>query len=1078
MQTMLQYQQYFKRFGIRMPGQVIAPRIFTLANLGLPRGSILHYVSDNKSEYGPASDDIILQNATRLIFVDHVTELATRTGNPRSSMVQPGPLMMAYRTKYRKLRTLAKLDLAEREQQNVIIENYALLPHLYKYARSFLMQHYTWSNIHGTMLAKVNERLADTNRQQYLQLNIQGKLPTLAQFRLAAIRTTRETLEPFTNESSLTLLDLWVWLGKSRINSLFSQIAVKDLDRVDIIIRHDAWWLTINLGVLNSWRTDGEEGGKGLPPETIQLRFLKMITILIETATSLDDGTHAAVVDGTDDVVDDDHLHDQQLNDLAEFGDEELAEFAADADANTLDLIDQTPQVDETVYDEDGVVIEETSVAHDIPSAVAGTHQTVRTLDGAIKAKAEMLADRGLLTAAEYRRLGVLSESYKKLDDPYGSGQPMEEFLKISPEDLVLVPTLDIPDLPEVFDKSMLSSTVSNIDKMYVDKVMNKDIVSMVMGVQHAGIAVTDYKVDRITDAVSDYELHTVTLQPAVGRQSTVTFRLPKIQSDGTFLSNGASYRLRKQRSELPIVKVSPIKVALTSYYSKLFVEKSERAVFNYDRWIVNALIAAALDSQNQNIDSIRISKASDNTVKTPRIYSALSERCAGFTIHRDNWKKDLPKTAQWQALLNDEETTKISIMINVDIRHRFDSGLFDEELVSKIEEAGQFVVAGRCGKAYVVVDYNDIFYIYLNGAVQVLGRIEDMTGLPLEKAPTPIAELKIFSKSVPVGVVLAYLLGFENLLRLMKVSPRRVSNGQRLQLGSDEFAVRFLDESLIFQKDDMRSSLIFAGFNLYHATIRNYSVYAFDKKDVYYNVLSNYGIGLSVLRELDAMDAMWVDPITESLLVQMKEPIQYTSLLLRAVEMLLTRHVPSRVEGDVGFDGLERLRGYERFAGVVYSSLSKAIRQYNNRNAISTAKVSMNPHDVWVQITQDPACEMVNDINPIHNIKEKEVITFGGRGGRSDRSMVANDRLFKETDLGFISEATVDSSQVAIITYVSPNANLTSVRGTVRSFDKERDGTSSIFSTAALLAPAADRDDPKRVNGLLYTLRCIEQLP
>jgi hypothetical protein len=1060
MQNMLPYQQYFKRFGIRMPAQINTPRIFTLPSIGLPRGSILHYVSDNKSEYGPASDDIILQNALRLIFVEHVTELSARTGNPRSSMVQPGPMMLAYRTKYRKLRTLAKLDLAEREQQNIIIENYALLPHLYKYARSFLMQYYTWCNIHSTVLSKVKERLADTKRQQYLMLNVQGALPTLQDFRMAEKRQVGGTLAAFNTNGSLMLLDLWVWLGEGRLNSMFNQIPIKDLDRIDIIIRCGGYWMTINLGVINSWRSDGTPSHKGLPPQTMQLRFLKMINTLVEATTVVDDGKSKAVVDALE-VPEEDHLHDQQLNDLAEFGEDEVAEFAEEPDAHVLDDIEQAPQPDDDVYDEDGVVIEENNgIGDGMSSAVSNTHQQVRTLDGAIKVKADSLADRGLLSAAEYRRLNTLSESYKKLSDPFGSGKSLEEFIKITPEDLVLVPDLDIPDLPEVFDKSMLSSTVSNIDKLYVNKVMNKDIVAMVLGVQHAGIAVTGYNVDRITDSVSDYELHTVTLQPAVGRQSTVTFRLPKVQEDGSFMANGASFRLRKQRSELPIVKVSPIKVALTSYYSKLFVEKSERAVYNYDRWIINTVIAAALDSSNPNISDIRISKASDNSVKTPRIYSALAERCAGFIIHRDNWKNDLPKTVHWENLLNRSEAQNISIVINVDIRHRFDSGLFDEAVVTKLEAKGQFVVAGRCGKAYVLVDYNDIFYIYLDGEIQVLGRIEDMIGLPMEKAPTPIAELKIFSKTVPVGVVLAYLLGFENLLKLMKVSPRRVSNGQRLQLGTDEFAVRFLDESLIFQKDDMRSSLIFAGFNLYHATIRNYSVYAFDKKDVYFNVLSNYGIGLSVLRELDAMDAMWVDPITESLLVQMKEPIQYTSLLIRAVEMLLTRHVPSTVEGDVGFDGLERLRGYERFAGVVYSSLSKAIRQYNNRTAISTAKVSLNPHEVWVQITQDPACEMVNDINPIHNIKEKEVITFGGRGGRSDRSMVAKDRLFKESDLGFISEATVDSSQVAIITYVSPNANLTSVRGTVRSFDKKRDGSSAIFSTAALLAPAADRDD------------------
>ena len=123
-----------------------------------------------------------------------------------------------------------------------------------------------------------------------------------------------------------------------------------------------------------------------------------------------------------------------------------------------------------------------------------------------------------------------------------------------------------------------------------------------------------------------------------------------------------------------------------------------------------------------------------------------------------------------------------------------------------------------------------------------------------------------------------------------------------------------------------------------------------------------------------------------------------------------------------------------------------------------------MKPHDVWTAIVQDPAAALVDDINPIQNLKQKEIITYGGRGGRSGRSMTAEARLYKEGDIGFISESTVDSGDVAVITYMTPNANITSVRGTVRSFDKEKDGSASLVSTSALISPFADRDDPKRV--------------
>lgn len=1071
MSTMLPYPQYFKRYGVRMPAQLTAPRVFPFAALKLPRGSMLHYISESKTEYGPSSDEPLLQQITRLIFVDHVIELTSRQGNPRSAYVQPAPLIQQYRRKYRKLRLLNKLEIADREPQNLLIENYGLLPHLYKYIRSFMTGYYTWYNIQATMWDTVNMRMRDTKRQHYIQLTLPEVLPTLTQLRKAEKRQTRETLAAFSAPASLGLLDLWNWLGKTRSTSLISRVESQYLDRVNFLILHKGHWLTVNLGVLNGWRRDTETDSKGLAPEMLQLRLLKMLTALHEAGTVLNDSDKQSVQTGQpDEAVKHEQEPDasesdiaQQLADLSEFGEDEIKDL--EALDKEPDLIDEELDDDTTVYDDDGNILQE-EPAGTVPSAVEDTFQTDRSLEGAIKAKADALADKGLLSGAEYRRLQKLAEGYKSIKDPYGSGETLETAMVIRSEDLMVKPDLNTPDMPEILDKSMLSSTVSNIDKQYIDNVLNKDILNSVLSIQHAGIAVTNYNIDRVVDAVSDFEVHSITVQPTVGRQSTLRFRLPKVQPDGTFISNGSAYRLRKQRAELPIVKVSPTRVALTSYYSKLFVDKSDRAVFNYDRWIANQVVAAALDQDNPRIGNIKISKAADNSQKTPRVYSAISERCAGFTIHRDAWRNELPQTAKWNEFQQLEGTAPLNMVLNFDINNRFKSGMFDKDVVEKLERGNRYRVVGRTGRAYVMVDYNDVFYINYDGELHVVGRIEDLLELPMEKAPTPMAELKIFSKSIPIGVVLAYLVGFGNLMKMLGVNPRRVPNGQRLNLMPDEFAVRFLDESLVFPKDDVRVSLIFSGFNLYHATIRNYSVWAFDKRDVYLNVLDAYGIGIRFLRELDLMNAMWVDPITQSLLEQMKEPTEYIKLLIRAVELLVTRYVPEQLENAAaGFDGLERARGYERFAGVIYSEMVKAVRTYNVRTATSSASLSMNPHDVWVQITQDPAAELVNEANPIHNIKEKEVITFGGRGGRSQRSMVAEHRLFKKTDKGFISEATVDSGQVAIITYLSPNANFTSVRGTVRSFDGDRDGSSSLISTAALLAPGADRDDPKRVN-------------
>ena len=97
---------------------------------------------------------------------------------------------------------------------------------------------------------------------------------------------------------------------------------------------------------------------------------------------------------------------------------------------------------------------------------------------------------------------------------------------------------------------------------------------------------------------------------------------------------------------------------------------------------------------------------------------------------------------------------------------------------------------------------------------------------------------------------------------------------------------------------------------------------------------------------------------------------------------------------------------------------------------------MDVNPYAIWRSITTDPAVVVANEINPIQNLKETEAVTYGGNGGRSGTTMVKHTREYHVNDLGTMSEATVDSSDVGINVFLSANPNFTSVRGISRRLD------------------------------------------
>src|SRR5690606_6784661 len=223
------------------------------------------------------------------------------------------------------------------------------------------------------------------------------------------------------------------------------------------------------------------------------------------------------------------------------------------------------------------------------------------------------------------------------------------------------------------------------------------------------------------------------------------------------------------------------------------------------------------------------------------------------------------------------------------------------------------WVICGKFQGSLAVMDPAGAIYLKQGRDLDFLGTLEELMGIDLSTAPTPMVEIKIYSKSLPVGIALAYLLGLDELIRRLGAKVRRVLAGQRMQLERHEYAVRFKNESIIFDRNDRMAMLVMAGFNLYHAHIRNFDVELFNQKDVYAAVCERAGVASRYLRELDITDVLFVDPITEDLLKWMKEPTDFTGLLLRAVDLLKDEYVPSRnKDGDQLVEGLERVRGNE----------------------------------------------------------------------------------------------------------------------------------------------------------------------
>lgn len=1078
---MLYYPMFFRAFGLRRASQLNTPPVHNLEDLELPRYSILHHIPNSSTDKSISADHLLLRKNKRPIPIKHIVEMTTLEGGARRKSINPALLIREFRNNNKRFRIMVDLNNYNKDPLNIIVYSYDYLEYFYRYLRNKFLNYYKWYNVAHTVWDNINTVANETDRHQFIFMRIPKVLPTMELLQLGEKTINQRIANNFKDNDSLFVLELWKWLGENREKSFLNNLPKDKLDRVNIIMQVGGKWCLINLGLLNYWRLPAKNETvdsdyvpiTGYKPQLMQRKFINIIRYLnsfyndsvdekilndeIISIHEIDKTENELTTkeEETDDVNDDvqskdsdeELIQDEKTNKVYSIKKLTNSGFDSSVTLNDglgknslLQQFNKTPSFDiekDIIEKEETEVLEETSeqsstedepILNEIIEKVdlfSINSSELNLRENIIKQCKELL-EQGLLTPKEYERYVKLSSSYKVLKYP-GTDTTLEEYSKTKLEDITLPDAVKIRELKTVSDKSMLESSLLEFDKQYITKVLEKNILSSVLHFQNAGIAVTNFDKEVVTDIMGDSINYTARLVPINGAPSTIRFSLPKITKDGYYVVNGSKYRLKKQVGDIPIRKVAKDKVTLTSYYGKLFVNRSESVRNQYSTWINEIIIQQSLLNDRSKIIDVVPTDCFYNLAKLPRTYTAISTGIKEFKFKNYLFNFDYEGR---ESFFGKDNIAKYEIE--------------DEVIIGYNEDLNTYISMGLDNKIYSLVNNDKIS----------LGLLEDFLEIGTKSAPIETCEIRVLGKNIPLCVPLCYYLGIETLLESLNITYKKSPSNVRYALEENEYMVKFNDIHLILSKDDVIGSLIFSGFNQFKDIIKTFSFYDFNYKDVYFNLLESKKLGARYLREFDLLDQLFIDNITRDILIQLKEPTEFIKLLIRSVELLMNDQHPDELDANY-----MRKKGYERFVGVVYSELVKAVRMQRATGGRNKQPIDLNPLATWVAISQDSSTSLLSDINPIQYLKEQEAITFAGTGGRGKRSMVASTRVFHKSDIGVVSESTVDSSSVGINTFSSANPQFSNVWGLSKIEDKKITPT-SIFSTSALLSPVSDRDD------------------
>ena len=1059
------YPEFRKWFVQRKKNELMSPRFISIGEVVLPRNPLFHFFPPLAEEIGPSQTEAFISNFPDQVFVDFVTKFEPVIGSGRSVTIDIRKAIQGYRGTHYNYQWTRDIATVYNKEKILIVKSYGLIEKTWLPRPTMFVNFERHYNRYSLLMDNVNIDAERGNRKQFMRIDLPLHMPSFNElmvdydhyvksFKDGLPHATNQTVRETKAESCYWLIDLVAFLLGDYDYSLFNKLTPKATDSLHVMFVFNSRTLIINLGTLKEWLDesyDVKKLDKAIPNKSSRADHPKRLNVTKRVYLSLLTLTRGGI---TEEVLKEEEDHggtgtskENATLDEGTSGAEEgrgqrgksvlgkNAPVAVDPDpVSILDVFaspkgsdkgpdetqgetgngsdpesaeDWTAAVDDALLEKETVATEMVVVKDPFPTPEAGVARAL-----------EARAKEGVLTVAEQRFFMRKALRYKEIK--MENGQTLEEYIKIAPEELKTLKVDAAIDgtFPTILDPSMLQSRAAVLKSGYVKKFLHKDIVRMFLAVQNAGVALNDLKHEVVTGVEGSYDVYTVQLHDVKGEQSTHHIRFPRVrEDDSAFVVDGVKTHMQLQRMENPIRKINKFKVALTSYYDrKLMVSRSQLRVNDLGDWLTKQIIKAPKElglTFNRGV-------AFSPKYVGPRIHSILANKF------------------QWL------ERNGVTLDL------RIEKLLEEHPEFKKFTKPDAFLIGVKDGKAIVVDGYGNLT---LDGVE--FNTVEGLLGISIAKAPTEFAVINISGYLFPIGVVLCYYFGIDELLRVTKATTRTVPMGTRPKLSEEEFAVAFNDEYLIFNRREKLSSLIFGGLPKLN-NIGNFSRSDLNNNGIWGPLMGDPKVRPQQFTEMDLLFKMFLDPIAKEWLVKNKYSDSFHYLLIDAVRLLETDQTEHEVELRE-----QRFVGYERFAGHAYRELVKSLRSYGNKPQGRKQKIDLNPEAVIMGILTDTSVNLVEEVNPSHQLKDQEEVTFGGVNGRSEITVVKRARVQLASYKGIISEANKDSGKVGFVTYLTSDPCIEDYRGTVAV--NEKPSFTSLNSVTGNLAFGMSKDDPKR---------------
>lgn len=551
---------------------------------------------------------------------------------------------------------------------------------------------------------------------------------------------------------------------------------------------------------------------------------------------------------------------------------------------------------------------------------------------------------------------------------------------------------------------AMRGSSFPNISRAYEEQMLDQDIVATFMNLSKLpeGFTVTGVEVTDMSSPVSLLNNWKINLtNRRTGSKQHINMYVPILQN-GKFYHNGTWYTISKQDFPIPVMKINPKLVMLTSNYNKI-------SVMRYDTKSLVDLtqMMKAVNSVTKPDGTNPYVKTGSSTMTNSRYISTIE-----YDEYAKRWYSFENPDANCRIVFNREQCAREFGFVTVD-ENEFCIGMIDQVPIVMNTDTG--------------LDRNErsITSILLTVLPPEIRAIFDKI------KPNKIsmyAQIKI-GVVLPLGVAIAAWEGISSLLKKSNAQYKFLN--ARGEDVAGYLLFKFKDKTLAI-KNTLVNQLIFNCF--YRIDTKNHNFDEFDvpvmdQNSIFIDICNNmFFRQYSQLTTFTTMYYFFMDAITADVCNHYHIPNDIASLLIYAVNMLadnsFTRETTS---------SLYRIRSSEIVPAIIHYILARDISKYNNNvgSKKKDRKLVVNPNELLNTLESVETVSTSSALNPMVELHQNETISLKGyRGVNNERAFTRTKRSYEDSMIGKLAMSSPNSAGVGINRQLTIDPKIESVRG------------------------------------------------